>query len=78
MNCSLPGSSVHGDFPGKKIGVGCHLLLQGIFPTRGSNPGILHCSWTLYQLSYQGSQYICILELNRLGGTKPIYNYGYL
>ena len=33
--CSLPGSSVHGDSPGKKTGVGCHFLLQGIFPTRG-------------------------------------------
>ena len=30
-------------------------LLQGIFPTQGSNPGLLHCRWVLYQLSYQGS-----------------------
>ena len=30
-------SSVHGDFPGKNTGVGCHFLLQGIFPTQGSN-----------------------------------------
>ena len=28
MDCSLPGSSVHGDFPGKNTGVGCHALLQ--------------------------------------------------
>ena len=28
-------------FPGKNIGVGCHFLLQGIFPTQGSNPGLL-------------------------------------
>ena len=28
MNCSLPGSSVHGDSPGKNTGVGCHFLLQ--------------------------------------------------
>ena len=40
MGCSLPGSSVHGDSPGKNIGVGCHALLQGIFPTQGSNPGL--------------------------------------
>ena len=33
--------SVHGDSPGKKIGVGCHALIQGIFPTQGSNPGII-------------------------------------
>ena len=36
--CSSPGSSVHGDSPGKNTGVGCHALLQGIFPTQGSNP----------------------------------------
>ena len=34
-----PGSSVHGDSPGKNTGVGCHALLQGIFSTKGSNPG---------------------------------------
>ena len=38
------GSSVHGDSPGKNTGVGCHSLLQGIFLTQGSNPGLLHCS----------------------------------
>ena len=41
MDCSLPDSSVHGDSPGKNTGVGCHLLLQGIFPTQGSNPRLL-------------------------------------
>ena len=30
------------DFPGKNTGVGCHSLLQGIFPTQGSNLGLLH------------------------------------
>ena len=39
MDCSPPGSSVPGDFPGKNMGVGCHALCQGIFPTQGSNPG---------------------------------------
>ena len=38
MDCSPPGSSVHGDSSGKNSGVGCHALLQGIFPTQGSNP----------------------------------------
>ena len=38
MDCSPPGSSVHGDSPGKNTGVGCHALLQGIFPIQGSNP----------------------------------------
>ena len=32
-----------------------HSLIQGIFPTQGSNPGLLHCRWILYQLSHQGS-----------------------
>ena len=30
-------------------------LLQGIFPTQGSNPGVPHCRWILYQLSHKGS-----------------------
>ena len=37
------------------IGVGCHALLQGIFPTQGSNPGLPHCGQILYHLSHQGS-----------------------
>ena len=41
-DCSRPGSSVHGDSPGKNAGVGCHALLQGIFLTQGSNPCLLH------------------------------------
>ena len=36
-------------------GVGCHALLQGIFPTQGWNPGLLYYRWILYRLSYQGS-----------------------
>ena len=34
MDCSPPGSSIRGDTPGKNTGVGCHALLQGIFPTQ--------------------------------------------
>ena len=34
---------VHGDSPGKNIGVGCLFLLQGIFPTQGSNPSLPPC-----------------------------------
>ena len=43
------------DFPGKSTEVGCLFFLQGIFPTQGSNPGLLHCRQTLYPLSHQGS-----------------------
>ena len=52
MDGSPPGSSVHGDSPGKNTGVGCHALLQGIFPTQAYLP---HCKWILQCLSHQGS-----------------------
>ena len=55
MDYSLSGSSVHGDSPGKNTGVGCHALLQGIFPTHGLNPGLPYCRQILYLLSHQGS-----------------------
>ena len=43
------------DSPGKNTGVGCHFLLQGLFPTQVSNPSLPHCRQTLYCLSHQGS-----------------------
>ena len=58
MDCSPPGSPVHGDSPGKNTWVGCHALLQGIFPTQGSNAGLPHCGQILYQLSHEGSPWI--------------------
>jgi len=61
MDCNPPGSSVHGDSPGKNTGEGCHVLLQGIFPTQGSNPGLPHCRWILYHLSQQRSPRILAL-----------------
>ena len=42
-------------FPGKGTGVGCHFLIQGIFPTRRLNPGLPHYRQTLYALSHQRS-----------------------
>ena len=56
MVCSPPGSSVHGDSPGKNTGVGFHALFQGIFLTHGSNPGLPRCRQIIYCLSHQGSQ----------------------
>ena len=41
--------------PGKNTGVSSHSLLQGIFPTQGSNLGLPHCRQILYRLSHQGS-----------------------
>ena len=61
-SCSVVSDSLqhHGLYsswnsPGQNTGVGSCSLLQGIFPTEGSNPGFLHCRWILYQLSQQGS-----------------------
>ena len=42
-----------GDSPGENIGVGYQFLLQGIFLTQGSNPGLPHCWQILYQLSHR-------------------------
>ena len=48
-DCSPPGCSVHGNSPGKNTRVGCHSLLQGIFPTQRSNPSLLQCRQILDQ-----------------------------
>ena len=61
VDCSLPGSSVRGNSPGKDTGVGCYFLLQGIFPTPGSNSGLLYFRWTLYHLNHQGSPKLMLL-----------------
>ena len=43
------------DFPGKNTGVGYHFLLQGIFPTQGLSPGLMHQQADSLPLSHQGS-----------------------
>ena len=54
MDCSLPGSSVHGILQARiQEWVASHSLLQGIFPAQGSNPGLLHCRRILDCLSHQ-------------------------
>ena len=40
--------------------MGSHSLLQGIFPTQALNLGLLHCRWTPYHLSHQGSP--CLID----------------
>ena len=47
VDCSPPGSSVHGILPCKSTGVSCYFLLQEIFPTQRSNPDLPHCRQTL-------------------------------
>ena len=54
MNCSLPGSSLHGVLRSRILE--WVAVLQGIFPIQGSNPGLLQCRQILYRLSHQGSQ----------------------
>ena len=60
-SCSVLSDSLqlHGLYrpwnsPGQDTGVGSLSLLQGIFPTQGSNPGVPHCRRILYQLSHEG------------------------
>ena len=57
MSNSLWPHGLHSPWnsPGQNTGVGSGSLLQGIFPTQGLNPGLLHCRWILYQLWYRGS-----------------------
>ena len=52
MDCSPARLLCPWDFPGKNTGVGRHSLLQGIFQTPGSNPGLLHCRWIFHYLSH--------------------------
>ena len=59
MDYSSPGSCPWNS-PGKNTRVGCHFLLQEIFPTQGSNPGLLHSRQIFYWLSYQGSLRVCV------------------
>ena len=49
--------------PGQNIGVGSLSLLQGIFPTQGSNSGLPYCRCILYQMSHKGSPHFGILTL---------------
>ena len=50
-DCSPQGSSVHRDSPGKSTGMGCHALLQGIFPTQGANLCLLYLlHWQVHSL----------------------------
>ena len=63
-SCSVVSDSLqpHGLYspwnsPGWNTGVGSLSLLQGVFPTQGSNPGLLHCRRILYQLSYERSPF---------------------
>ena len=69
------GATVHG-VSRQDTGVGCHFLLQKIFPTQGLNPGLLHCRQTLYRLSHQGSHILSLSKSHQqvISNTKRITN----
>ena len=59
MNCSSPGSSVYGILPARILEwVAIHSLLQGVFPSQGSNLGLPYCKQILYCLSHQESPFV--------------------
>ena len=64
--------------PGQNTGMGSLSLLQGIFPTPGSNPDLPHCRWIPYQLSHQGSparnEASLKIHKERVQGTSPLVN----
>ena len=68
MDYGPSDSSVMGFSSGKNPGVGCHALLQGVFQTQGSNPGLLHCKQILYSLSHQVAS---LLKVNVYFEEKP-------
>ena len=51
---------------GKSTRVGCHALLQGIFPTQGSNPGLLYCGQIFYHWATREVQINTITSLNKV------------
>ena len=61
--------------PGKNTRVGGHSLLQEVFPTQGSNPGLLHCRQILYHLTHQGVtlKNLLIPQLNWYRSLKDAY-----
>ena len=70
MDCNLcPWDSL-----GKNTGVGCHCLLQGIFPSQGLNLGLPHCRQILYRLSHQGSPRESISCYPHIHTRNPIWS----
>ena len=79
-SCSVVSNSLqpHGlqspwNSPGQNTGVGLLSLLQGIFPTQGSNLGLPRCRWILYQLSHKGSPRILewVAYRSSSGSSQP-------
>ena len=62
-------------FSGRNTGVGSVSLLQGIFPTQGSNPGLLYCRQILYQLNHQGSPFTSLFDANKNSSWDIVEEY---
>ena len=73
MECSPPNLLCPWDFSNKNTGMGCFSLLQGIFPTQGSNPSFLHWLTSSWPLSHQGSQ-VRLIEGSELDKGKSDFN----
>ena len=75
-----PDSSVHEILQAGILEWGCHVLLQGIFPTQESNPGFPHCGQTLYPLSHQGSpniggrKFATEIQVLKIISNQPFYD----
>ena len=67
LACQAPPSM---GFPRKEYWLGCHFLLQRIFPTQRSNLGLLYCRQTLYCLSHQGSPIYFLDQGSNLGSLR--------
>ena len=79
MDCSPPGSSVHGISQARILKWGCHFLLQGIFPNQGSNAGLLHCGQILSHQEMPGpilralaKLYITLTIPHKTGSNIPL------
>ena len=66
VGCSPPGSSVHGIFPDKNPGVGCHALLQGVFLNQGLNLGLPRL------LHWQADSLPLVPPVKPVVGIKPM------
>ena len=69
MNCSWPGSSIHGISQARILQLSCHFLLQGIFPSQGSDPHLLHWQADSLQLSQLESPSVQFSSVAQLCST---------
>ena len=74
MDCSLPGSFVHGIFPGKNTTVGCHFLLQGIFRNPGMEPMSPALAGGLFTIEPPGKLYTPTLKKKEKGKENADYS----